>query len=1437
MQLKKKFDGIGQVILFVLCTVFTASTGFAELKLESVEPTLKVLGSTDEDLKVALKGAGFDENTRVSMFMDVGNRMNVIGSVNLWKFAYDVAVDGNMAYVGSEKGLQIIDMSNPSAPTEIGAIETPNVREVAVAEGKAYMASSKGLEIIDVANSASPFRISSMNTPGDAEGVTVVGDTAYVVDWESLQIVSVSDPENPVAIGSVDIPPGARSVTVSENKAYVAGGLNGLHIIDMSNPANPKKIASVETESLGITEVAVIGDTVYAADKNKGIKLINVSDPSSPEVICWEDGTICSVDTSTGLANGIEVSGDKAYVPHGSAGLEVIDVANPSKPEVFGFVDTPGIANSIEVRGDAAYIVSQMGYEYSTLYLIDVSYPSNQNVTGAIADGYALRVVAKEDMAYVSYIPDGHGPSGLRIVDISNPFKPQEIGFVETSGTIWGITVIEDVLYAADGDLQIIDISNPISPGIIKTIATECSTRGVAVVENKAYVVGNSVSLEIIDISDPSKATIIGSINIPSDGGVEEIEVIGNTAYLAGYSGLQAIDVSNPSLPEKINSVDISECATDIAVIEDIAYMTVGCFADGLQIIDISNPSRPEKIDSVDTSGNGKGITIIGDVAYVAADNGGLQIINIGDPSNSKIVGSVDTLGFADDVAVTDGVAYVADFREGLVMIPVPVEIKPDKIEKNTTIGLTLPSPQMADHYTLKVFNETESDELAGAVTFVPPEEDYLLDTKAIIVRGTKGPDDDIQSQTQMAADHAYEALLYQGYTKESIFYLRSASPEDDDGEGVDRDATLDNLSYAINEWAMKEPSATELLLYLVGHGSDGMFTINADEKLDVGDLDGWLDGLQEKLDIHVVVVYDACQSGSFMPRLTPAGKERIVVTSTQAEENAIFWDEGRNSFSGHFWNAVSWGYDLNGAFHYAKEEMQNDQTALLDADGDGIPDETLTEARKICREYKPQINAPYIYDASEDQILYDETSVTLQASVSYVRDQSEIRRVWATIIPPDFQLPESPDIPVVDPLPPVEFELENNVYEATYENFAANGEYKIDIYAMSDEGVYSLPREIIVTKRPSDYIEDVSVLQTVYGENPSAKLWAKVNCNYQDIITKVWATITAENVIELELQDIDGDCTYEGTFENFTGEGSYSVEICATDEDGNKSSCLTTKIIWEESDGDSYELDDERNQASRIILSNPQPHNFHDSDDTDWVRFSGKSGEEYTIEVNNLTELCDATIEVHDSESMDPLKKTEPYESWKDYRYLDWDCPQDGVYYVKLSNSTGDFGGHVKYELKIYRPDAGDTGTITGVVTDAVSGKPVKDAIVTNTGGGDIYIVSEDDDGEYYITDSPGTYTLKVEADGYKEFETSITITKLEEGDDPPPPLNIEMIPLGDIDGDNGIDLKDVIFALQIMTGKAGLSQMVDRSSDVNGDNRIGLEEAVHLLRRLSGG
>ena len=338
--------------------------------------------------------------------------------------------------------------------------------------------------------------------------------------------------------------------------------------------------------------------------------------------------------------------------------------------------------------------------------------------------------------------------------------------------------------------------------------------------------------------------------------------------------------------------------------------------------------------------------------------------------------------------------------------------------------------------------------------------------TKAIVVAGG-GPyaGNAIWDATQMCANFAYRALTYQGLTKEAIYYLSSDTDLDLDNNGeaddVDGDATVANLEYAITDWAA---DADSLVVYLVDHGGGETFRMSGTETLSASDLDSWLDELQQTMTGEVIVVYEACHSGSFLPELVaPPRKERIVIASASADEEAWFVTQGTISFSDYFWKEIFNGANVYDAFDVAKEAISYDlvQTPLLDDNGNGIgndPDDgAKAEVTYIGNGTEIVGSAPTIGSVSDDQTIDGTSSATLAAD-GVMDEDGTIVRVWAVIRPPDYRQQSSSgavlSLPSLDLMP-----AGGGAWEGTYDGFHVSGTYKIAIYARDQAGNTSAPK------------------------------------------------------------------------------------------------------------------------------------------------------------------------------------------------------------------------------------------------------------------------------------------------------------------------------------------------------------------------------------------
>jgi len=89
-----------------------------------------------------------------------------------------------------------------------------------------------GLRIIDVSDPSNPSEIGFYDTDDYAYGVFVTGSYAYMADRrDGLRIIDISDPTAPTEVGFFDTGDLAYDVYVSDNYVYIADAGDGLYVL------------------------------------------------------------------------------------------------------------------------------------------------------------------------------------------------------------------------------------------------------------------------------------------------------------------------------------------------------------------------------------------------------------------------------------------------------------------------------------------------------------------------------------------------------------------------------------------------------------------------------------------------------------------------------------------------------------------------------------------------------------------------------------------------------------------------------------------------------------------------------------------------------------------------------------------------------------------------------------------------------------------------------------------------------------------------------------------------------------------------------------------------------------------------------------------------------------------------------------------------------
>ncbi len=572
------------------------------------------------------------------------------------------------------------DTANSISFKLVGQVGGP-IQAVAVKDNYAYIGIGMRMVVLDVSNASSIQQVGETSVfDGFVTGVAISGTTICItVGVAGLHIVDISSPAQPSLLGSCDTLGYAENVFIEGSYAYVADGWSGLTVLDISDETSPQQIGSLSTIGYAF-DVAIADNTAYVAAAGAGLKIVDVQYPEGPIEIGEYD--------TTGYAFGVAFSNGVVYIADGWAGLQVIDVSDPSLPSSLVSITTPGWAFDVATEGNTLYVADA----FKGLRVMDISSPRFPSEVGAFEPeerGHAGRVVIAGGRAYIA-----DRSNGLIIVDVSNKSSSTQVGLYSCLGYAEGVTVSGNYAYVAAGSygLRIIDISSPSQAKELGNLDTKNYANRVSVKGNYTYLTtlhgaGEDEGLHIIDTSNPSSPR---RLQFHQTGSSRDLTVSGEIACIANEWGLELIDISDPLNPFEAGFISLcdqlsKDATIGVDVSGTLAYVTQGF--EGLKIVDISNVANPILIGNFKTESSfSQDVTVVGNRAYVA-DGFGLRILDVSNPANPSEMGYIETQKEALEVYIDGNIAYVASGSSGVSVVDISNPNSPNFLKYYNTPG------------------------------------------------------------------------------------------------------------------------------------------------------------------------------------------------------------------------------------------------------------------------------------------------------------------------------------------------------------------------------------------------------------------------------------------------------------------------------------------------------------------------------------------------------------------------------------------------------------------------------------------------------------------------------------------------------------------------------------------------------------------------------
>ncbi|MBT7044301.1 MAG: hypothetical protein HN977_02815, partial [Gammaproteobacteria bacterium] len=224
---------------------------------------------------------GVGDSKKLYIYND--NNGSVVGSKDTKEKAFGVYVKGSYAYVASEDGLEVYNVSTPANPTYVRTVQDD--LEFIRVDGTGnfvYATDYKNdkLRIFDISSDASNPSLVGTYDPGmsgDIRGLHVAFPLIYFVnDAGHLYIVNVSNPSSPVAVGDINPStsdgnsnfPGGGVYVKGNNALYCTASGNDkgyLYWVDVSTPGSPSLINSYYDVAFGFNEPYIEDNYVMVA--------------------------------------------------------------------------------------------------------------------------------------------------------------------------------------------------------------------------------------------------------------------------------------------------------------------------------------------------------------------------------------------------------------------------------------------------------------------------------------------------------------------------------------------------------------------------------------------------------------------------------------------------------------------------------------------------------------------------------------------------------------------------------------------------------------------------------------------------------------------------------------------------------------------------------------------------------------------------------------------------------------------------------------------------------------------------------------------------------------------------------------------------------------------------------------------------------------------
>jgi len=254
----------------------------------------------------------------------------------------DVHLEDGVLYGASDRhdgdpvGVWILDLSDPAAPAELARVEG-DVHNLHYGDGHLYLADmiAQAVTVLDVRDPTAPTWVAEWPVNLGVHDVTWVDGLLYVASPGGLHVLDVADPAQPVALLEHELSLG----NPADGYHNVWPSEDGTHLFTTHEAIGGRlkawrwpygvleEVSAWPAEEPNCAHnVHVRGQHAFASWYLEGVRVLDVSDPASPQLIGWHDTFVEDAQQSGELPDirgawGVWPYGDHVVVSDTETGL------------------------------------------------------------------------------------------------------------------------------------------------------------------------------------------------------------------------------------------------------------------------------------------------------------------------------------------------------------------------------------------------------------------------------------------------------------------------------------------------------------------------------------------------------------------------------------------------------------------------------------------------------------------------------------------------------------------------------------------------------------------------------------------------------------------------------------------------------------------------------------------------------------------------------------------------------------------------------------------------------------------------------------------------------------------------------------------------------------------------------------------------------------